>query len=193
MSRSVHRGVLFILCIAGATSFPGCNREDDVTPPIVIVTPQPSRGVIVSASFPDFTSDTWFQIPIDIQSYEPGVLDITVDWTYDESWIYVYFGDRQCSFDELASGTCPFLIASETKDPKPRVLFTDLLEPATYYITLYNLPRVPGTDIGSDITESAALQVGLTIGFQGLGVSPREADGVPVRLGRPRMLPPPAL
>ena len=177
-----HPYLLLALGAALVAPLPGCNR-DDVTPPIIIQTPEPTRGVIVSASFPNFASDTWFQIPIDIQSYQPGVLDITVDWTSDESWVFVYFGARECTFDELAKGTCPFLIASETKDPKPRVVFTDLLQPSTYYVTLYNVPRVPGTDIGSDFTESVSLQLGLTV-FPGQS----SGDEPPLRLGRLRRL-----
>jgi hypothetical protein len=183
MHRYFRLSVLLLLGTALLAPLPGCDRGDDVTPPIIIQTPEPVRGVIVSASFSDFTSDTWFQIPIDIQSYEPGVLDITVDWTEDESWIFVYFSDRECTFAELDSRICPFLIASETKEPKPRVLVTDLLQPATYYVTLYNVPRVPGTEIGSDIRESVSLQLGLTVGFQLLS-----EEDQPLRIGPPVVL-----
>jgi hypothetical protein len=183
MYRYFRLFVLLLLGIAFLTPLPGCDRGDDVTPPIIVQTPEPVRGVIVSASFSDFTTDTWFQIPIDIQAYEPGVLDITVGWTEDESWIFVYFGDRACSFDELATKTCPFLIASETKEPKPRILVTDLLQPATYYVFLYNVPRVPGTEIGSDNRESVSLQLGLTVGFQLLS-----EEDQPLRIGAPVVL-----
>ena len=45
----------------------------------------------------------------------------------------------------------------------PRVLFTESLEPGTYYLVLYNVPRDPLTGTGSDNTESVALQLGLTV------------------------------
>jgi hypothetical protein len=183
MHRNFRLSVLFLLATALLAPLPACDRGDEVTPPIIIQTPEPVRGVIVEAAFSDFHTDTWFQIPIDIQSYEPGVLDITVDWTEDESWIFVYFGDRACSFDELDNQTCPFLIVSETKEPKPRILYTDLLQPATYYVFLYNVPRVPGTEIGSDVKESVSLQLGLTVGFQ---LSSK--DDPPVQVGEPVVL-----
>ncbi len=179
MHRHFRLCALLILGAALLAPLPGCDRGDDVTPPIIIQTPEPVRGVIIQTSFSNFETDTWFQIPIDIQAFEPGVLDITIDWTEDESWIFVYFGERECSFDELDNGTCPFLIASETKEPKPRILVTDFLEPTTYYLFLFNVPRVPGTEIGSDIREAVSLHLGLTVGFQLLS----EKDP-PLRLGQ---------
>jgi hypothetical protein len=183
MFRFFRPSILFLLVTALLAPLPACDRGDEVTPPIIIQTPEPVRGVIVQLSLSDFWTDTWFQIPVDIQAYEPGVLDITVNWSSDESWIFVYFGDRECTFDELDDQTCPFLIASETKEPKPRILYTDLLEPATYYIFLYNVPRVPGTEIGSDVRESVSLQLGLTVGFE-----TSSQDKPPVQAGEPVVL-----
>jgi hypothetical protein len=97
--------------------------------------------------------------------------------------MFVYLGTAPCGYVELQGGTCPFFIESETKEPKPRVLDTGILDPATYYLYLYNVPRVPGTDIGSDVTESVAVQLGLTVGFE-----LQDGGEEPVRLGRPRML-----
>ena len=102
--------------------------------------------------------------------------------------MFVYFGDTDCSFVQLEGGECPFLIASETKEPKPRVLFTEILEAGLYYLYLYNVPRVPGTEIGSDITEAVAIQLGLTVGLE---LDSEEEE--PVRLGRPRVLSPPQI
>jgi hypothetical protein len=188
MPRHFRLTGLTVLGVVLLCALAGCNRGDDVTPPIVVQTPQPQRGVIITASFEDFRTGRWFQIPVDIQAYEPGMLDITVDWTEDESWIFVYFGDRQCNYDELVADACPFFISSETKDPKPRVLYTDLLDPATYYLYLYNVPRVPGTEIGSDVREAVSIQLGLTVGFQ-LDAT----EGEPLRLGQPLVLSPPHL
>jgi hypothetical protein len=165
---------------------PGCDRDTDAPPPIVVVTPEPVRGVIAATSFSGFQTDTWVGIEVLVSTR--GQLDISVDWTSDETWMYVYLGTEQCGFVELQGGTCPFFIASETKEPKPRVLLTDILDPATYYLYLYNVPRVPGTDIGSDVTEAVALELGLTVGFE------LQDDGEkPVRLGRPQVLAPPHL
>jgi len=186
MQRHFRLSVLLFLGAILLAPLPGCDRGDDVTPPIVIVTPEPVRGVIVTAQFTEFQTGFWFAIPVDIEAQQPGVLDITVDWTSDETWLFVYFGDTECDSAELFGGTCPFLITSETKDPKPRILVTDRLEPATYYLYLYNVPWTAELGIGSDFTEAVAVRIGLTVGFQ-----PTAAQDEPVRLGRPVVVSPP--
>ena len=75
-----------------------------------------------TTSVTGFQTDLWFSIPVDV--FQRGVVDVNVDWTFDETWMFVYFGDTECTA-ELRDETCPFLIASETKDPKPRILVTD--------------------------------------------------------------------
>ena len=183
MRRYFRLSALLILGAVLLAPLPGCDRGDDVTPPIVIVTPEPVRGVIATTSFTGFQTDLWFSIPVDVLAR--GVVDVTVDWTFDETWMFVYFGDTECTA-ELRTGECPFLISTETKDPKPRILVTDMLEQATYYLYLYNVPRVPGTEVGSDHTEAVTVRFGLTTGFQ-----PTAAQDEPVRLGRPVVVSPP--
>jgi hypothetical protein len=177
MRRYFRLSVLFILGAALLAPLPGCDRKGDVTDPNVESTPEPVRGVIATTSITGFQTDLWFAIPVDV--LQRGVVDVTVDWTFDDTWMFVNFGDTECT-SELRDGTCPFLISSETKDPKPRILLTDLLEPATYYLYLYNVPQVPGTDIGSDRTEAASIRFGLTTGFDPLG-----SQDETVLLGRP--------
>jgi hypothetical protein len=148
---------LWLTGCGGSSSNPTASSTP--TPP-----PEQIHRVIVTASFSDFHTDTWFRTPVDLRSFEiPVALEITVDWTSDESWIYVYLGERVCSFDELHQGGCPFLITSETKDPKPRVLFTDPLQPGMYYLFLYNVPRNPARGIGSDVRETVSYQIDLSL------------------------------
>ena len=163
----------------------GACSEDSPRPPVVVVTPAPVRGVIAQTSFSGFQTDIW--IAIDLILSQRGKLDMTVDWTVADTWMYVYFGRQKCDYAQLSSGKCPFLITSETKDPKPRVLLTQNLDPGTYYLVLYNVPRDPATGLGSDNTESIALQLGLTVSASG----ERSTDAV--RLGRPIVLSPPRL
>jgi hypothetical protein len=163
----------------------GCTTEEPA-PPIVVTTPQPVRGIIAQTSFQGFATDIWVQIPVEISGR--GKLDITVNWTSPDTWMYVYFGDTACNYAQLAGRTCPFLISSETKDPKPRVLYTDLLDPKTYYLVLYNVPRDPRKGIGSDNTEAVSVQLGLTVGFR-----EGSEEGTPVHLGRPAVVSPPGL
>jgi hypothetical protein len=158
---------------------------DSVRPPVVVVTPEPVHGVIAQTTLSGFEPNVWVSIELILS--QRGVLDITVDWTFPSTWMYVYFGNTNCGYDQLASQTCPFILSSATKDPKPRVLFTETLEPGTYYLVLYNAPLDPETGTGSTNTESLALQLGLTVSASG----ERSTDAV--RLGRRIVLSPPRL
>ena len=162
----------------------GCGG-DSPAPPVVVVTPEPVRGVIAQTAFSGFQTDIW--ISIELLLSQRGVLDITVDWTFPETWMYVYFGRTDCSYAQLAGQTCPFILSSPTQSPKPRVLYSETLEPGTYYLVLYNVPRDPATGTGSDNTESVALQLGLTVSASG------ERSTEAVRLGRPIVVSPPGL
>ncbi len=137
------------------------NADNPSRPPTVVITPQPVRGVIAQTHFTNFESDNWVALQVQIST--AGVADITVDWTFPDSWIYVYFGNTACDYAQLAGHTCPFLVSSETQLPKPRLLTTDMLQPGTYYVVLYNVPKNNRLGIGSDNSESVSVQVGLTI------------------------------
>ncbi len=159
---------------------------DSPAPPLTVITPAPPvRGVIASGSFSGFESDVW--ISIELMLSQKGVLDVTVDWTFPDTWMYVYLGQTNCSYSQLAGHACPFLVSSETQTPKPRTLYTGTLEPGTYYLVLYNVPRDPRTGKGSDNTEAVSFQLGLTVSATGQ----RAPDAV--RLGRPIVVSPPHL
>ncbi len=174
------------VALAGALvlALVGCGGESPA-PPMVVVTPQPVHGVIASTSFQNFQSDVWISIELILS--QKGVLDITVDWTFADTWMYVYFGRTKCDYSQLAGRTCPFLIKSETQTPKPRVLYTDMLDPGTYYLVLYNVPWDRRTGKGSDNTEAVSLQIGLTVTASGQ----RSTDAV--HLGRVIVVAPPRL
>jgi hypothetical protein len=158
---------------------------DSPRPPVVVITPEPVRGVIAQTGFSGFQADTWVSIEVPLS--QRGILDVTVDWTFPDSWIYVYLGNTKCDYAQLVGRTCPFILSSETQTPKPRVLVTQTLEPASYYLFLYNLPRDSSTGIGSDNTESVGITLGLTVGASGQ----RLTDAI--RLGRPAVVSPPRL
>ena len=162
----------------------GCD-DDSAAPPITVVTPAPVRGIIAATSFTGFETDIWISMELILS--QRGVLDITVDWTYPDTWMYVYFGRTNCDYEQLASRNCPFILSSETKDPKPRVLYTEEVDPGTYYLVLYNVPRDPRTGIGSDNTEAVSIQLGLTVKASG----ERSTDAI--HLGRPIVVSPPRL
>jgi hypothetical protein len=180
-------GMTVRLCAAGAlvVALAGCGGDDTVRPPVVVVTPEPVRAILAQTSFQGFQSDLWVSLELILS--QRGVLDITVDWTFPNTWMYVYLGNTNCSYAQLSGRTCPFFLSSETKDPKPRVLLTTTLDPGTYYLVLYNVPRDPRTGTGSDNTESVALQLGLTVSASGQ----RSTDAV--HLGRPIVVSPPRL
>ena len=159
--------------------------EDSPRPPVVVVTPVPVRGVIAQTGFSNFQENDW--VSIDVGLSQRGKLDVTVDWTFPSTWMYVYLGNVKCDYNQLAKGTCPFMISSETQDPKPRKLFTGNLDPGTYYLVLHNEAYDWRTGIGSHNTESVSLEIGLTVGAEGQ----RSPDIL--RLGRPTVIGPPRL
>ncbi len=174
------------VALAGALvlALSGCGGESPA-PPMVVVTPQPVRGVYASNSFQNVQPNIWISIEVILS--QKGELDITVDWTFPDTWIYVYFGNTKCDYSQLAGRTCPFLVKSETQMPKPRVLYTGSLDPGTYYLVLYNVPWNPRTRMGSDNTEAVSFQIGLTVSASGQ----RSTDAF--RLGRPIVVSPPRL
>jgi len=184
MRSSIGSTVRFAAAGALLVALIGCG-DDSVRPPVVVVTPEPVRGVIAQTSFSGFQTDVWISIELPLS--QQGVLDITVDWAYPDTWMYVYFGRTNCGYGQLVEGTCPFILSSETKSPKPRVLYTETLEPGTYHLFLYNVPRDRKTGVGSDNMESVSLQFGLTVRASG----ERSTDAV--RLGRPIVVSPPRL
>lgn len=184
ITRKTRGAVRGLVAAALVLSFAGC-QSDAVTPPIVVVTPAPVHGVIVPPQ--SFTAEPDVWISIELILTQKGALDITVDWTYPDSWIYVYFGVMSCDYAQLSSHSCPFLMSSETQAPKPRILYTETLDPGTYYLVLYNVPYDRATGIGGYATESVSLQIGLTVSQASAG------SGQPIQLGRRIILPPPQL
>jgi len=178
---------LTLLVAVLAVVVPLLSCEDD-TPaqPIVVVTPEPVRGVLAQTSFSGFQSGVW--VSIEILVSQKGEVDTTVDWTFPESWIYVYFGKVNCDYNQLTSGSCPFLVVSETQNPKPRFFKTGLLEPGTYYLMLHNVAKDNRKGIGSDNTEAVALQLGLTV----YPFTSAPGEGT-VSVGRVRTISPPRL
>lgn len=151
---------LLVALLALAVPLVSCE-DDTPAQPIVVVTPAPVRGVLAQTSFSGFQSGIWVAIEIIVS--QTGEVDTNVDWTFPDSWIYVYFGKVKCDYAQLTSGACPFLVASETQTPKPRFFRTGLLEPGTYYLVLQNVARDPRKGIGSDNTEAVSIQLGLTV------------------------------
>jgi hypothetical protein len=141
------------------------------------------RGVIVNPfSFDQFTSGTYVGIPIPLS--QGGILDVTVDWTFQDTWMYVYVAKGTCTYDQLAGKTCPYIVSSEVQFPKPRVVYTVPVAPGTYSIILYNVEKNKKTGIGSDNTEGVSFQVGLTVGVPipaGQSVTPIQVKPVLLR------------
>jgi hypothetical protein len=176
-------GVLVAVALALLSSFVACSSDETSPYPVIQVTPVPFvRSAYANGSHQNFEAGDYLMYPLPLTV--SGVLDITVDWTFPNSWIYVYFGDNRCTYEELAGRTCPFLISSETQQPKPRVLVTQKLAVGQYYLVLYNLPYDVRTKKGSDGTETVTYQAYLT-------VSTDSGARVPVRLGEPIIIPGP--
>lgn len=176
--RRILQGAL----VALALPLVSCS-DDTPAQPIVVVTPEPVRGVIAQTSFSGFPSDVW--VSIEIQVSQKGTVDGTVDWTYPDTWMYVYFGKQRCDLDVLKAGTCTFLLRSETQKPKPRTFNTGQIDAGTYYLYLYNVAKDNRLGIGSDNTEAVSLQLGLTI-YPFTSAGPGALQLGPVRTLTPR-------
>jgi hypothetical protein len=181
--KRVGSGLLVAVALALLSSFVACSSDDTSSYPVVQVTPIPSvRSPYASGSHQNFASGDYLMYPLPLTV--SGVLDVTVDWTFPTSWIYVYFGETRCSYEQLAGRTCPFLISSETQQPKPRVLVTQKLAAGQYYLVVYNVPWNVHTKTGSDNTETVIYQANITV-FTESGAR------VPIRLGEPIVVPGP--
>jgi len=156
-SKCVRRSAVVALVLA----LSACGGDNSTHPPVVVITPEPVRAILAQTSFQGFQSGIW--VSLELILTQKGVLDVTVDWSTPSTWMYVYLSKVNCTYAQLSSETCPYFVKSETKDPKPRVLYTDSLDPGTYYLVLYNVPRDPKTGQGSDNTESVSVQLGLTV------------------------------
>ncbi len=182
IERRFGSGLRVAAVVALLLPLAGCG-SDTARPPLTVVTPQPVRAVLTDPPvvISEFESGEWSGFSFPVSS--AGVLDITVDWTFPESWIYVYFGETACDYQQLAGGKCPFVISSETPTPKPRVLTTSPVQPGTYYMVFYNVPWDVKTRTGSDNMETLQVRIGLTVSASG--------ERVPVPLGRPSVVPQP--
>jgi hypothetical protein len=185
MGRGVASAVRVGLGVALLGALAGCGGDDSPRPPVVVVTPEPVRGVIAQTSFSGFEPDVW--ISIELVLSQKGVLDVTVDWTFTDTWLYMYLGRTNCNYDQLTGRTCPFFLSSETQTPKPRILVTESLEPGTYYLVLYNVPWDRKMGVGSINVESVSLQLGLTVYPSG------QRSTTAVHLGRVTTVSPPRL
>ena len=163
------RGMLLPVVVAGSVlGLSGCHKSTTNPTPVATPTPPPVRGVLGTISFDRFETDVYVGVPLPLS--QGGILDVTVDWTYQDSWIFVYIAKGTCTYDQLSKKTCPYIVSSETQFPKPRVVVTPPIAPGTYTLVIYNVPRNTVNrrlGIGSDNIEAVSFQIGLTVGVPG--------------------------
>ncbi len=184
MRLRLQRAVGVAVAVAAVSSFPGCGG-DSPRPPVVVITPEPVRGVIAQASLSGFQPDVWISIDLLLSQKgqarhhrgldRPGHLDVRLP------------GPHQVRLRPALRGHLPLHPRVGDEEPQAARALHRELEPATYYLVLYNVPRDPRTGIGSDNTESISIQLGLTVSANG------QRSTEAVRLGRPAVVPPPAL
>ena len=130
----------------------GCGGDGPTSP---VVPPQPTpvpptRALVAQGGFDlpaDYYKGLWFT------TTRPGTLDITVDWTYTDSVVWVYVGQGTCLDAQIQAGQCPYIFQSVLALPKPRVVTLPNLGAGPYTLLIYN---------GSTRPESVAFTVGLT-------------------------------
>ncbi len=173
------RGILLPVVVVGSVlGLPGCNKS---TAPTAVATPTPApvRGVLGTISFDRFDTDIYVGVPLPLS--QGGILDVTVDWTFQNSWIYVYIAKGTCTYEQLAKKLCPYIVSSETQFPKPRVVVTPPIAPGTYTLVIYNVPATKENKklgIGSENVEAVSFQIGLTVGVPG---TPQSVVPIPLK------------
>src|SRR5260370_13725205 len=117
------RGILLPVVVAGSVGgLTGCHKSSTTPTPVATPTPAAVRGVLGTLSFDRFEPGVYVGIPLPLA--QGGILDVTVDWTYKDTWMYVYIARGSCDYGQLADKTCPYILSSETQLPKPRGLVT---------------------------------------------------------------------
>jgi len=147
--------VITLLLVLTATGCGGSSSPVTPTPPTPAL---PTRAVVVQGGFQlaaDYHDGVWFS------TTRLGTLDITVDWTYSDSVVWIYVGQGTCTEIQFQAGQCPFIAQSLVATPKPRVLTLPSLAAGPYTLFIYN---------GSQRPESVAFIVGLTAEASAQGV-----------------------
>ena len=130
-----------LACIA---TLGGCGSGSPTTP-ATPATPTPvpiTRTVVLEGSqaIPaDWHYEWWFT------TTRAGTLDITVDWTYADSTVWVRLGQGKCDEQVLQAGQCQWLIQSQVSTPKPRVLTLPNAAAGQYTLYIYNGVKQPET------------------------------------------------
>lgn len=159
--------VLAVLLAGSVLGLPACHKDTAPTP-IATPTPipPPVRGVIAQFGFGQFPSGVYVGVPLPLS--QGGILDVTVDWTFPDTFMFLYIAKGTCDFTQLSTNTCPYVVKSETQSPKPRFLQTPPIPAGTYSLIFYNVAKAKKSTIGSDNTESISCQIGLTVGVPGV-------------------------
>ncbi len=160
------RGILLPVVVAGSVlGLPACKKSSTTPTPVATPTPPAVRGVLGSLSFDRFETG-YVAVPLPLS--QGGILDVTVDWTFPDSWIFVYIARGTCTtYAQLTGKTCSYIVSSETQFPKPRVVVTPPIPAGTYTLVIYNVPSTQANrklGIGTENVESVSFLIGLTVG-----------------------------
>ncbi len=147
------RRILFVISVC-VTAISGCGGGGPTAPPSP-ATPIPTatpvaRTVVLQGAQPfpaDWHYEWWFT------TAKAGTLDITVDWTYGDSTVWVRLAQGKCDEATLNAGQCQWLLQSLVSAPKPRVLTLPSAAAGQYTLYIYN---------GSKQPESVSYLVALT-------------------------------
>ena len=71
-----------------------------------------------------------------------GDVEFIVDWTFEESFLWIYVTDGFCTADQFRQDACPFLVRSETRQPKPRRLRVANREAGQMSLIVWNVGEI---------------------------------------------------
>lgn len=161
--KRIGLAVLAVLLAGSVLGLPACHKDTAPTPVAAPTpTPPPVRGVIAQFSFDQFPSGVYVGVPLPLS--QGGILDVTTDWTFPDTFMFLYIAKGTCDFVQISTNTCPYIVKSETQFPKPRFLQTAPIPAGTYSLIFYNVAKNNKLHIGSDHTEAISCQIGLTVG-----------------------------
>lgn len=169
-----------VLAACGGDSSPTLQPTTAPTP-----TPGPVRSVVSQGTFtisgPD--KDYTYFVRRAFTTNVSGSLEVTIDWTYAESRLWMYLADGVCTGEQFASRDCPgpncachFGDMSERQTPKPRILTMADVAPGTRTLIVWNRgPRAESCSYQAVVTSGVAT-LGLVEGARGTGQMPTEPE-----------------
>ena len=118
--------------------FVSCGDDNPTRTTTTSAPPQPVTTLISQGS----TSLRSFFVTIPHRNDARGDVEFIVDWTFEESFLWIYVTDGFCTADQFRQDACPFRVRSETRQPKPRRLRVANREAGQMSLIVWNVGEI---------------------------------------------------